>query len=278
MISARIRNLQEYVAHRESNTDVYNRIQQLEDEICRKNRNRFRLRGFSYPVQDAVNFRVTKTDGKVNWRESVVCPKSKLNSRIRAAVHYLEFELNAKRDSKIYIAEQLTPMYRYLKKKYSNVTGSEYIGADSQPGLIGRNGIRHEDATRLSFNDEEMDYYLSFECFEHIPDFLTCFTECYRVLKPGGMVMWTVPFAPYNDKNIIRATVASDGSIVHHMEPEYHGDPASPRKGILCYTCFGWEMLEQIKNTGFRDAYAITYWSDSLGYYDSNQILFCAVK
>ena len=62
------------------------------------------------------------------------------------------------------------------------------------------------------------------------------------------------------------------------MEPEYHGDPLNPKKSILCYTHFGWEMLDQLKKIGFKDAYAITYWSDSLGYYSGDQLLFCAIK
>ncbi|MCD6011427.1 MAG: Methyltransferase type 11 [Flavipsychrobacter sp.] len=278
MISARIRNLQEFIALREDNAHVYKRISQIEEDLCRQELISFKVKGFSYPAQSEVNFKVQITDGKVNWRESVICPKTKLNSRIRAAVHYIDFELNAQPESKIYIAEQLTPLYKFLKKKFPNLIGSEYLGPLCEPGFISSKNVRHEDAKNLSFKDGEMDYYLSFECFEHIPDYTKCFSECHRVLRQGGVMMWSVPFAHYNHENIMRATMSADGSIVHHMEPEYHGDPTVPGKGILCYTHFGWQMLEQVKNAGFRDAFAITYWSDALGYYDGNQILFCAVK
>lgn len=278
MISARVRSMDEYIVHRERNAHVYKKIYLLEEALGKQNKKRFRVKGFSYPAQAGVNFRVDVVEGNINWRESVMCPKTKLNGRMRATVHYVDFELSPSKDSNIYITEQLTPLYKFLRKKYNNVTGSEYLGQEYEPGYINRKGIRHEDATKLSFKDGEMDYYLSLDCFEHIPDFMSGFAEAYRILKPGGMMLWTVPFASQSHKNIIRATVAADGAIVHHAAEEYHGNPTRPGKGILCYTHFGWEMLDQLKSMGFKDAYAITYWSDSLGYYDGNQILFCAVK
>lgn len=281
MISARIRNIQEYTRHAESNAHVYRRIWEKEMELCRVNKKSFTVKGFSYPAQAEVNFLVDylySDNVHVNWRERVVCPKTQLNNRLRAAVHFIDFELAPKADSVIYIAEQLTPLYTYLGKQFSNLIGSEYLGPEYEPGSVNRKGIRHEDATKLSFGDGELDYYLTFECFEHIPDFMKGFTESYRVLKPGGMMFWTVPFAPNSYENIIRATMTPDGAITHHLEPEYHGDPVNPSKGILCYTHFGWEMFDQMRSIGFRDAYAIMYWSDSLGYYGGGQTLFCAIK
>jgi len=37
-------------------------------------------------------------------------------------------------------------------------------------------------------------------------------------------------------------------------------------------------MFDQLRSIGFKDAYAITYWSDTLGYYNRDQFLFFAVK
>jgi SAM-dependent methyltransferase len=189
----------------------------------------------------------------------------------------MDFELSPDENSNIYIAEQVTPMYNYLKAKYKNLTGSEYLGPDVKPGSVDHRGLRHEDATNLSFSDNEFDFYLTFECFEHISDFGKAFSESYRILKKGGMLYWTVPFVADSHKNIIRATV-TNGNINHILPPEYHGDPVNAGGGILCYTHFGWEMFDQLKHAGFKDAYAITYWSNSLGYYDGGQFLFCAIK
>lgn len=283
MISARIRNIDEYLLHRKNNARLFERIQQIEDSIAASKGRKFILKGFSYPAQQEVGFRVDyryDVNGAINWRERVVCPVTNLNSRLRAAIHFLEFEKELNQKSRIYIAEQLTPLYEYFKKKFPFVTGSEYLGPSFTPGQINKKWIRHEDATNLSFKDGELDCYMSFECFEHIPDFMKAFTESYRVLKPGGMLYWTAPFSNTNHKNIIRATQAEDGTINHLLPPDYHGNPVTndPGDGILCYHYFGWEVFDQLKSIGYTDAYAIAYWSDTLGYYGGEQFLFCAIK
>lgn len=69
----------------------------------------------------------------------------------------------------------------------------------------------------------------------------------------------------------------SDGSIKHLLEPEYHGDPVTS-KACLCFSHFGWEMLGQMRESGFLDAYAVLFWSVDFGYLGSEQILFIACK
>ena len=144
------------------------------------------------------------------------------------------------------------------------------------PGEI-RNEIRHEDMTRLSFQDNSMEYYLSFECFEHIPFYNKAISEVYRILKPGGVFLGTFPFDRNNNTNLIKARIDQDGNIEYLTEPEYHGDPVS-EKGILCYTIFGWEVLDEFRQAGFRDVYAILLWSDVFGYLGGEQIFFIAKK
>ena len=281
MITARIRTLQEYLQHRKNNVHVYERIQQIEDNLSNNKKKEFKVKGFSYPAQKEVDFLVDylySDNIHINWRERVVCPITQLNNRLRAAVHFIEFELNPNTNNLIYLSEQVTPLYRYLKKKYKNLIGSEYLATNLNSGFVNKNGLRHEDATQLSFKNESLDFYLSFDCLEHIPDYKKAFQESYRVLKNGGMLYFTAPFAHHSHNNVIRATVNNDGTINHIMPPEFHGDPVNASNGILCYTYFGWEMFDQLKEIGFKDAYAITYWSDVLGYYNGEQFLFCAIK
>ena len=97
MISARIRSLQEYLQHRKRHEHVYGNIKRIEDALLVNKGDSFTVKGFSYPANKTVNFKVDKlyaADGEVNWRERLVCPITKLNSRNRAAVHFIETELN----------------------------------------------------------------------------------------------------------------------------------------------------------------------------------------
>jgi SAM-dependent methyltransferase len=199
-----------------------------------------------------------------------------LNNRLRSSIQVFDFELSPYPGSDIYVTEQVTPLFAYLEERFTNVTGSEYLGNDIAPGEV-RNHIRHEDMTQLSLADQSMDYYLSFECFEHIPFYSKAIPEIFRVLKPGGAFLGTFPFDRNNAKNLIKARIDEKGEIEYLTEPEYHGDPVS-EKGILCYTIFGWEMLDEFRAAGFKDAYAIFLWSDMFGYLGGEQIFFIAKK
>lgn len=51
----------------------------------------------------------------------------------------------------------------------------------------------------------------------------------------------------------MRASIAPDGSITHHLEPEYHLDPLRP-EGVLAFTNFGLESLVTLARIGFQVA------------------------
>jgi SAM-dependent methyltransferase len=278
---ARIRNQSAYNEYKNKNAGLLKTIWQREKNISEAKKNTsFTIRGFSYPAEAMVDFQVDYlySDGiEVNWRERVVCPVTGLNNRLRGCIHLIDFELGLRSYHDIYIAEQVTPLYIYLKNKFPQLIGSEYLGEDKAPGFVNEQQLRHETATDLSFKNESLDAYLSFECFEHIPDFKKAFAETARVLRPGGKFMWSVPFAELEYENIIRSYIDENGEVRHILEPEYHGDPVS-EKGILCFTHFGWEMLEQVKSQGFKDAYAFLYRSEIFGYLGGEQILFVAEK
>lgn len=53
------------------------------------------------------------------------------------------------------------------------------------------------DATRLPFKSQAFDRIIASEVLEHIPDDKKAISEMYRVLKPGGIAMITVPNKNY---------------------------------------------------------------------------------
>lgn len=60
-----------------------------------------------------------------NWRERVNCSVCGLNQRLRSSILMVK-NFAPKRTSRIWIAEQVTPVYRQLKNLYPNLVGSEY--------------------------------------------------------------------------------------------------------------------------------------------------------
>ena len=78
--------------------------------------------------------------------------------------------------------------------------------------------------------------------------------ECLRVLRPGGVLVATFPFA-YGDKDsIIKARhLGPDLPPEIIGEPEYHGNPIDPEAGSLVYQIPGWEILDTLSDLGFSD-------------------------
>jgi SAM-dependent methyltransferase len=240
----------------------------------------FTVEGYSYTAAQQVKFLVdfqhAGAKGEIIWRERVCCPITGFNNRMRATFHIFDIEMEAYQDSNIYVTEQVTPIYSHFAKNYSNVIGSEYLGDQIPYGKSNSKGIRNETLCDLQFPSESFDIVVSLDVLEHIPDYRTAFLECCRVIKKGGRFLWSVPFVPHSENNIVCAEMR-DGKVHHIIPAQYHGDPLS-NEGVLCFTYFGWEMLEQMRSTGFTDAYAVAYHSLQFGYLGGVQFIFIAHK
>ena len=154
--------------------------------------------------------------------------------------------------------------------------GSEYLENGTRLGQGNSAGLRNEDLTKLSF-PERFDVILTFDVMEHIADYPAAIVECVRVLRPGGKMLFSVPFDTRAGHNRIRARVRADGTMEHLLPPEYHGHPRNS-KGSLCFQHFGWEMLQQMSEAGFSRVSALCYYSREYGYLGREQIQFLAEK
>ena len=61
-------------------------------------------------------------------------------------------------------------------------------------GTINEQGVRHEDVPRLSFADGSLGLIGTFDVLEHVPAYTEAMSEFFRCLRPGGMLVATVPF------------------------------------------------------------------------------------
>lgn len=276
----KISNLQEYQSFLEKTSDQRDLHNSFLNKHVPEEQVEFRVPGYSYTAQKAVDFLVdyqhSGNSGIVNWRERVQCPETYFNNRMRATFHLFDIFMDPYEDKKIYISEQLTPIYDYFLKRFPGTIGSEFLGPSLAAGSMNEAGIRNEDLTSLSFANDSFDAIVSLDVFEHIPEYKRAFNECARILKSGGKMMWSVPFNAEHDATTIRAKIVN-GKIEHIHPPEYHGDPLSP-DGVLCFQDFGWEMFQDVKNAGFGEAYAIYYQSAEFGYLGQGQFMFFASK
>lgn len=196
----------------------------------------------------------------INWRERLVCRGCHLNNRLRLSMQVAAQACDLRR-ADVYLTEHLTPFAAALRQRCPRVVCSEFLGAGFAPGQSDARGVRHEDLTQLSFADASFDLVLSFDVFEHIPDYRAALREVRRVLRPGGMFVMSVPLHLGSVENIVRARLRADGSVEHLKPPEYHGDPVDPAGGILCFYHFGWALLSDMCEAGLQAPAMRLYWS-----------------
>lgn len=212
-----------------------------------------------------------------NWRERLSCQRCGLNNRLRATLTLMA-QLETAPETSTWLCEQTTPLYQHLAQRMPRLVGSEFLGAQEIPGSMNDEGIRHEDATCLSFPDESLGLAVSLDVLEHIPDYRAALRETHRALIPGGYFLWSAPFLHESRDTLIRASVTDLGEVIHHEPAEYHGDPLNPEGGVLCFQHFGWDVLDSMRDIGFEDACVRIYWSDSLANLGSMQFFFVGRK
>lgn len=156
--------------------------------------------------------------------------------------------------SHIYELSSRGPFFRYLNKHAPVLTCSEYFD-DVVPGEV-RNGVTCQDVQNLLFEDQSFDVCTSTDVFEHIADDGKAFAELHRVLKPGGLAMFTVPL-DIRSNTVERAKVVN-GAIEHLMEPEYHGDHIRGLGQVFCFRNYGTDITTRLELAGFQRAEIIT--------------------
>ena len=278
----RARSLEEYRKILAGMTRAVQRRRALEASLIPSHGNRFAIDGYCIvcggPATLNCSFMYsarTLSDGRQipNWREHLNCDACGFTNRLRACLHLLEQEVGPGAEEEIYVTEQVTPLFSWLRDRYGNLVGSEYLGADCEPGET-VDGLRHEDVQRLSFPDASFDLVLSFEVLEHVPFADAALAELARCIKPGGALFLTAPFRDDREGNEERAVLQEDGSIEHLLPPEMHGNPVDPDAGALCYRYYGWQVMDDLRSAGFSRAEAWFYWSRRFGYLgDTNSII-----
>jgi len=212
-----------------------------------------------------------------NWRERMVCPTCQMNNRQRLVATLIKQSLQGKTHQSIYLMEQVTPIFGWAQNHCAEhtLTGSEYLGPGHASGTH-IEGIRHEDIENMSFASSSLDLIVSNDVFEHVPNYLKALAECSRVLKPGGMLIATIPFHSNSPESVVRAQF-KEGNIEHLLPAQYHGNPVS-QEGSLVFTDFGWDLLSAVQDQGFQDAAIDYYASIPFGHLGGGMGVFVLTK
>lgn len=221
-----------------------------------------------------------------NHREHVVCARCGSRNRQRQIAFFLlrcmglssPFACIARLNSEklVWISEATSSLSVHLKQSLQKrCVISEFIDPEVPSGKI-VNNILHIDMCNTHFTNDSLDFILSGDVLEHMPDFLAALQETYRILKVGGCHIFTVPFYQHRFTVEKRAACTDGNTITHFRKPWMHYDPIRP-EGILVYNVFALELLCELEKIGFdvRMEHIFSPWH---GIYGPNGLVIIATK
>jgi SAM-dependent methyltransferase len=148
-------------------------------------------------------------------------------------------------DKAVFEPGQSGPLRPYLSR------AQRYAVSTFRPGIPSGEmweGVECQDLTATSFADESFDLVVSSDIMEHVRRPERAWAEIRRILKPGGLHVFSIPLvAPMPPHSVARVDMSGEEDV--HLLPEvYHGDGAGGRS--LVYTDFGADLLDQLAALG----------------------------
>lgn len=141
----------------------------------------------------------------------------------------------------------------WLKRNFYDAAISEFFPARELGSVI--NGIRNEDVQHLTFADCSLDLITSNQVFEHVPEYTLGLSECYRVLKTGGALIFTVPLFSELEQTEQVAKIDRNGQIEFIGKPEYHDSRLGGAFSAPVFWHFSTnDIIEKVKSAGFSKA------------------------
>jgi len=202
---------------------------------------------------------VLSKDEILGYRETLDCSKCNSISRDRGLIWALSnciqkeiplFELKNNKKLKILESTGLRAYPKILKEKfdYCNPRFSKFVP------LLKMFPNKYADLQRLFFQNNEFDFVLASDIFEHIRLDENAFSEIFRVLKPKGYFIMTIPFDYTLEQTIEKIKVVGDKDIFL-SEPEYHNKGVKDGGDSLYYRLYGKSLFKKLTNIGFNVGY-----------------------
>jgi len=185
-------------------------------------------------------------DGRVvpNWRETDACAcPDRLITRARATIHLVQAS-GLLPWTRLLLFGAPGPADTRLTEMASETTDlRNFAGASAESGF---------------------HFAIAQDFLQHVPALGPALAELCNRLLPGGRLIFTIPFHQ-----------AEAQSTLIDLTPFGTKIPAELRSATHK---LGWDLLDMLREAGFRDAAAYLYWSEELGYLGAMNFIFRAVK
>lgn len=140
---------------------------------------------------------------------------------------------------------------QYLRRRVADLMLSEYVEDLETADVPG--DARSENIERLSFADAHFDVMTCTDVFEHVADDRVGFCEALRVLRPGGLLVFTVPLGA-EAVTVERARRTASGAIEHLLPAQFHGDRLRGVARVLSFRDYGRDLPQRLLAAGFAEA------------------------
>lgn len=97
------------------------------------------------------------------------------------------------------------------------------------------NEFRNEDIEALTYEDESIDVLVHLDVMEHVFHPERAAREMARVLRSGGVAVFTVPIHASQSESRRRARLGSLGEVDHILPAEYHEDPIGNHRALVTW-------------------------------------------
>lgn len=215
------------------------------------------------------------------WREQLTCEHCRTASRYRSIARGLRAvkELTAQNAQSLaklsnnsggvrlrvydtqppfYYAPCAYPLPDLKAKGWIDVELSQYKPKHPM-GVRLAQGVSNQNLECLTFEDESFDLVITSDVMGNVRLDDRAHREIYRILKPGGIYLFTVPHDFSWEKTLTRVQVSDPddpSKDVHLLEPEYHGDTNSDEEGgVLAYRAYGKDIETYLTELGFEVEY-----------------------
>ena len=163
------------------------------------------------------------------------CPNCNSLPRTRLIPFSLRFfDLLRENDSVLHIAPNISE-YNFIKSKVSNNIKYDRLNIKkfNHINLV-------EDLTQTSIESNTYDLAIAWHVFEHIVEDVKAIAEVYRILKPNGNFLLSVPIYPKGNE-----ITFEDSNIPYKDYKKHHGHEDH------CRSC-GLDYYKRFENAGFK--------------------------
>ncbi len=225
-------------------------------KVCGHEQGSYRYRNIITPELAKI-WRLKKAEIRgFSRRESSHCRKcgSSLRSRSLAeaimlsypeskAIFFIDWVVWAKA-KKLTIAEinYCGQLHQYLAINPGTKT-SQYCESTLRARIANfLKGIRSEDISKLSYQSGSFDLVLHSEVLEHVDNVDKALKECRRILKPGGICVFTVPLIMSRKTKRKARIDPATKSVNYYDKPSFHG---SGEEDNLVFWEFGGDFIKK---------------------------------